>query len=185
MNKRPTSQSPLVRTNPLVVPYSSRPGDLETHLLKYMEIMEKITFRLFAPVLGVMTAGMAVLAGFIAIYKPGALAIAFGIAIVLAAGTQGKRFILPHARVMIHQPYGGVWGQTSDVQIQAEEILKAKHQLNQILADHTGKPIEQIEEDSERDRYFSAAEAKDYGLVDEVLEQTDSDPKTSKKKASS
>ena len=100
-----------------------------------------------------------------------------GGAIVLAAGTSGKRFILPHARVMIHQPYGGVWGQTSDVQIQAEEILKSKRQINEILAHHTGTPIEQIERDSERDRYFSATEAKEYGLVDEVLERTDKDKK--------
>ena len=92
-----------------------------------------------------------------------------GGAIVLAAGTKGKRYILPHARVMIHQPYGGVTGQTTDVQIQAEEILKAKAQLNEILARHTGKPAEQIEQDSERDRFFSAQEAKEYGLVDEVL----------------
>lgn len=93
-----------------------------------------------------------------------------GGAIVLAAGAKGKRFILPHARVMIHQPFGGLWGQTSDVQIQAEEILKAKRQINEILARHTGKTPEQIEEDSERDRFFSAQEAKEYGLVDEVLE---------------
>ncbi len=93
-----------------------------------------------------------------------------GGAIVLAAGAKGKRFILPHARVMIHQPFGGLWGQTSDVQIQAEEILKAKRQINEILARHTGKTPEQVEEDSERDRFFSAQEAKDYGLVDEVLQ---------------
>ncbi len=94
-----------------------------------------------------------------------------GGAIILASGTEGKRHILPHARVMIHQPYGGVYGQTTDVQIQAEEILKMKRQINEILARHTGKPVETIEEDSERDRYFSAQEAKEYGLVDEVLEQ--------------
>jgi ATP-dependent Clp protease protease subunit len=93
-----------------------------------------------------------------------------GGAIILAAGADGKRNILPHARVMIHQPFGGVWGQTSDVQIQAEEILKTKAQLNEILAKHTGKSAKQIEVDSERDRYFSAQEAKDYGLVDEVLD---------------
>ena len=96
-----------------------------------------------------------------------------GGAIILASGAKGKRFILPHARVMIHQPYGGVWGQTSDVQIQAEEILKTRQQINEILAHHTGTPVEQIAEDSERDRYFSAAEAKEYGLVDEVLEKTE------------
>ncbi len=93
-----------------------------------------------------------------------------GGAIVLAAGTKGKRFILPHAKVMIHQPYGGIYGQTTDVQIQAEEIIKAKRQLNEILASHTGKSVEQIQRDSERDRFFSATEAVDYGLVDKVLE---------------
>ncbi|MEX0654319.1 MAG: ATP-dependent Clp protease proteolytic subunit [Phycisphaeraceae bacterium] len=95
-----------------------------------------------------------------------------GGAIVLAAGTKGKRYILPHAKVMIHQPYGGVYGQTTDVQIQAEEILKTKDQLNGILARHTGQTKEQIEEDSERDKFFSAQEAKAYGLVDEVIEKT-------------
>lgn len=94
-----------------------------------------------------------------------------GGAIVLASGAKGKRFILPHARVMIHQPFGGVFGQTSDIKIQAEEILKAKRTINELLAKHTGKSVEQVETDSERDRYFSAQEAKEYGLVDEVLEQ--------------
>ncbi len=92
-----------------------------------------------------------------------------GGAIVLASGTKGKRYILPHARVMIHQPFGGVTGQTSDIQIQAEEILKAKTVLNEILAKHTGKSVDQVQEDSERDRFFSADEAKEYGLVDDVL----------------
>jgi len=92
-----------------------------------------------------------------------------GGAIVLASGTKGKRYILPHARVMIHQPFGGVYGQASDVQIQAEEILKTKAQLNELLAQLTGKSVEQVEADSERDRFFSAQEAKEYGLVDEVL----------------
>ena len=104
-----------------------------------------------------------------------------GGAIVLAAGTKGKRFILPHARVMIHQPFGGVTGQTTDVQIQAEEILKAKSQLNEILAQHTGKSASEIEQDSERDRFFSAHEAKEYGLVDEVLEPAAVDDDKEKK----
>lgn len=98
-----------------------------------------------------------------------------GAAIILASGAKKKRFMLPHARVMIHQPYGGVWGQTSDVEIQAEEILKSKDQLNEILSHHSGKSVKQIQEDSERDRYFSASEAKEYGLVDEVLERTKDD----------
>jgi len=92
-----------------------------------------------------------------------------GGAIVLAAGTQGKRFSLPHAKVMIHQPYGGVHGQTTDVQIQAEEILKTKRELNEIMAHHTGQNVDKVEHDSERDRYFSAQEAKDYGIVDDVI----------------
>ncbi len=94
-----------------------------------------------------------------------------GGAIVLASGTKGKRYILPHAKVMIHQPYGGVYGQTSDVLIQAEEILKSKRQLNELLAKHCGQTPEQVEADSERDRYFSAQEAKAYGLVDEVIDK--------------
>lgn len=95
-----------------------------------------------------------------------------GGAIVLAAGQAGKRYILPHAKVMIHQPYGGIYGQTTDVQIQAEEIIKTKRQLNEILAKHTGQTPEKIEDDSERDRFFGADEAKAYGLVDEVISKT-------------
>ena len=93
-----------------------------------------------------------------------------GGAVVLAAGTKGKRFMLPHAKLMIHQPYGGIYGQTADIEIQAEEILKTKKQLNELLSELTGQSVDQITEDSERDKYFSAAEARDYGLVDEVLE---------------
>ena len=107
-----------------------------------------------------------------------------GGAVVLAAGTKGKRFILPHAKVMIHQPYGGMTGQASDIQIQAEEILKSKKQINDILARHTGKAAEQIEADSERDRFFSATEAKDYGLVDEVISTAEGTPAASPPSAS-
>lgn len=92
-----------------------------------------------------------------------------GAAVLLASGVDGKRFCLPHAKVMIHQPYGGVTGQTTDVQIQAEQIIKAKHTLNTILAKHTGKDVEQVAKDGERDKYFTAEEAKEYGLVDEVF----------------
>lgn len=91
-----------------------------------------------------------------------------GGAVLLAAGQKGKRFILPHAKVMIHQPYGGVGGQTSDIQIQAEMILKMKRQLNEILALCCSQPVERIAKDAERDKYFSAEEAKAYGLVDEI-----------------
>jgi ATP-dependent Clp protease protease subunit len=90
-------------------------------------------------------------------------------AVLLAAGTKGKRYCLPNARVMIHQPSGGAQGQATDIEIQAKEILKTKERLNQILAHHTGKTVEQIYKDAERDYFMSAQEAKDYGLVDEVI----------------
>jgi ATP-dependent Clp protease protease subunit len=93
-----------------------------------------------------------------------------GGAVLLTAGVKGKRYILPHAKVMIHQPYGGVYGQAADVKIQAEQIIKSKKQLNGIIAHHTGQTIEQVTEDGERDKYFTAEEAKAYGLVDEVLD---------------
>ena len=92
-----------------------------------------------------------------------------GGAIVFAAGKKGKRFILPNAKVMVHQPFGGVSGQASDIQIQAEEILKTKNTLISILAKCTGQPIERIREDSERDRFFDAQQAVAYGLCDEVI----------------
>jgi ATP-dependent Clp protease protease subunit len=90
-------------------------------------------------------------------------------AVLLAAGTKGKRFALPNSRVMIHQPSGGFQGQASDIHIQAQEILKTKARLNQILAHHTGQPIDKIERDSDRDYFMSAEEAKKYGLVDDVV----------------
>lgn len=101
-----------------------------------------------------------------------------GAAVLLTAGTKGKRFMLPHAKVMIHQPHGGVTGQAEDIRIQAEQIIKAKAELNRILADHTGQPMEQIKKDSERDKYFTAEEAKGYGLVDEVLAEPGDASKT-------
>ncbi|MBI5393813.1 MAG: ATP-dependent Clp endopeptidase proteolytic subunit ClpP [Verrucomicrobia bacterium] len=90
-------------------------------------------------------------------------------AVLLAAGTKGKRFALPNARIMIHQPWGGMQGTATDISIHAKEILCIKDRLNEILAHHTGKPLEQITRDSERDFFMSAAEAKAYGLVDEVV----------------
>lgn len=100
-----------------------------------------------------------------------------GGALTLAAGTKGKRYCLPHAKVMIHQPYGGVYGQTTDVQIQAEAILKTRDELNELLAGYTGQTPEQIAKDVERDKFFSAQEAADYGLVDEVLMPPPADDK--------
>ena len=101
-----------------------------------------------------------------------------GGAVLLTAGAPGKRHILPHAKVMIHQPYGGVTGQTTEILIQAEQILKTKQTLNEIIADHTGQTVERVTRDGERDLYFTAQEAKDYGLVDEVF----SPPKRTKDK---
>ena len=102
---------------------------------------------------------------------------ASGGAIVLAAGAKGKRYALPHAKIMIHQPWGAVGGQATDIQIQAEEILKDKERLNKLLAKHTGQPLERVREDTERDRYMTAEEAKEYGLVDEILTNEPEDKK--------
>jgi ATP-dependent Clp protease protease subunit len=105
---------------------------------------------------------------------------ASGAAILLSAGTKGKRFALPHAKVMIHQPWSqGIGGQASDVEIEMREIIKEKRRLNEILASHTGRPMEQIEAETERNRYFTATEAKEFGLVDDVLVKMSSEKKSS------
>ncbi len=98
-------------------------------------------------------------------------------AVLLAAGTKGKRYALPNARIMIHQPWGGTTGSASDIGIQAKEIIRLRRSLNQILATHTGVKTEQVEKDTERDLYMSATEACDYGLVDSVLTKVKSDDK--------
>lgn len=90
-------------------------------------------------------------------------------ALLLLAGTKGKRHALPNAQIMIHQPLGGTQGQASDIEIQARQILKLKEDLNKILQKHTGQPIEKISQDTDRDRYLTASEAKDYGIVDAVV----------------
>lgn len=90
-------------------------------------------------------------------------------ALLLAAGTRGKRFSLPHARIMIHQPAGGFQGQATDIEIHAKEILKLKDTLNRIMANHTGQPIEKIHDDTDRDFFMSGEDAKAYGIVDEVI----------------
>lgn len=92
-------------------------------------------------------------------------------AFLLSSGTKGKRFALPHSEVMIHQPLGGARGQASDIQIQAEQILKTKAMLNKILAENTGKSLKVIERDTDRDNYMTAQEAMEYGLVDKVIEK--------------
>ena len=94
-----------------------------------------------------------------------------GAAVILAAGTKGNRYALPHAKVMLHQPWGGVTGQAADIKIQAEEILKAKKMINELLALHSGQPVEKIAAETERDRYLTAQEAHEYGLIDVVLHE--------------
>lgn len=96
------------------------------------------------------------------------LAASFG-AVLLAAGEKGKRFALPNSRIMLHQPMGGAQGQAVDIEIHAREILKIRETLNEILADHTGQPIENIARDTDRDFFMSAGDAKKYGLIDEIL----------------
>ena len=96
---------------------------------------------------------------------------ASGGAVLLAGGTKGKRYALPHAKIMMHQPWGGIGGQVSDIEIQAEQIFKDRAMLNEILASHIGKPVEQIAKDTDRDFYLCAAEAKEYGVVDDILKK--------------
>ena len=100
-------------------------------------------------------------------------------ALLLAAGAKGKRFALPHARILIHQPLGGFQGQATDVEIQAREILRLREELNEIMARHTGQPIDRINLDTERDFYMSGDQAKEYGLVDEVISTRQLRPKES------
>lgn len=104
-------------------------------------------------------------------------------ALLLAAGAAGKRFSLPHARILIHQPLGGFSGQASDIDIQAQEILRTRERLNQILSKHTGKDIEKVRKDTDRDYYLSAEESKEYGLIDEVLLPKADKDKEEKKKS--
>ena len=133
---------------------------------------------------GSVTAGMAIY-DTMQYVKPAISTICMGQAasmgaLLLAAGGKGKRFALPHARIMIHQPLGGVQGQATDIEIQAKEILRLKKRLNEILAKNCKQPLERIEKDTERDYFMSAIEAKEYGLVDEVI----SSKKAQEKKSS-
>lgn len=122
---------------------------------------------------GSVTAGMAIY-DTMQFIKPNVSTICIGQAasmgaVLLAGGEKGKRFALPHSRVMIHQPLGGFQGQASDIEIHAKEILYIRERLNQVLADHTGQPMDRIQQDTDRDNFMSAADAKEYGLIDEVL----------------
>lgn len=124
---------------------------------------------------GVVTAGMAIYDTMNYI-KPDIQTVCIGQAasmgaLLLGAGTKGKRFALEHARIMIHQPLGGASGQATDIEIQAKEILRIKKMLSQILADSTGKSLDDILKDTERDNYMSAEEAKEYGLIDQVFKK--------------
>jgi len=124
---------------------------------------------------GVVTAGMSMFDTMNYI-KPDICTICMGQAasmgaFLLSAGAKGKRFALPNARIMIHQPSGGAQGQSTDIQIQAQEIQRLKDSLNQLLADHTGQTFEKVEADTERDNFMSAQEAADYGLVDKVIDK--------------
>ena len=102
---------------------------------------------------------------------------ASGAAVLLAGGSKGKRFALPHSRVMLHQPFGGVSGQISDIEIQADEIVRNRSLLNKILSGHTGKKIKTIEKDTDRDFFLDAAAAKEYGLVDDILSKPPAEDK--------
>ncbi len=129
---------------------------------------------------GSVTAGMAIY-DTIQQIRPDVVTICFGLAasmgaLLLTAGTAGKRMSLPDSRIMIHQPLGGAQGQAVDIEIQAKEILYHKSKLNEILASHTGQPLEKIEADTERDFFMSASEAKNYGLIDQVISRQNLPP---------
>jgi ATP-dependent Clp protease protease subunit len=164
--------SPETGGNPAITDYLANITIQKLLFLQYENRNQEIHFYINCPG-GSVTATLAIydtmqfLECPIATYCMGLAA--SGAAIILAAGTKGKRYALPHSKIMVHQPWGQVGGQVSDIEIQANEILKDRHRLNEMLAHHTGRPIEQIETETERDRYFSAQEAKEFGLVDDVL----------------
>ena len=122
---------------------------------------------------GSVTAGMAIY-DTMQFIQPDVATVAMGLAasmgqFLLSSGAKGKRYALPHARVMMHQPSGGIGGTASDIKIQAEQMLYVKKQMAELIAEHTGQPVEQIEADSERDRWFTAEEAQTYGIIDQVV----------------
>jgi ATP-dependent Clp protease protease subunit len=130
---------------------------------------------------GSVTAGMGIF-DTMQFIKPDVSTICVGMAasmgsLLLTAGAQGKRFALPNSEVMIHQPLGGIRGQATDIKIHADWILKTRHKLNLIYVDRTGQPLEKIERDTDRDNFMSAEEAKDYGLIDQVITRIDSNKK--------
>jgi ATP-dependent Clp protease protease subunit len=164
--------SPETGGNPAITDYLANITIQKLLYLQYENRNQEIHFYINCPG-GSVTATLAIydtmqfLECPIATYCMGLAA--SGAAILLAAGTKGKRYALPHSKIMAHQPWGQVGGQVSDIEIQANEILKDRRRLNEILSKHTGMAIEQIEKETERDRYFTAQEAKEFGLVDDVL----------------
>src|SRR5271163_3699491 len=164
--------SPETGGNPAITDYLANIVIQKLLYLQYENRTQEIHFYINCPG-GSVTATLAIydtmqfLECPIATYCMGLAA--SGAAIILAAGTKGKRYALPHSKIMAHQPWGQVGGQVSDIEIQATEIVKERERLNEILAKHTGQPMPAVEKETERDRYFSADEAKAFGLVDEVL----------------
>ena len=164
--------SPETGGNPAITDYLANVTIQKLLYLQYENRSQEIHFYINCPG-GSVTATLAIydtmqfLECSIATYCMGLAA--SGASILLAAGTKGKRFSLPHAKIMLHQPWGQVGGQVSDIEIQANEILKDRVRLNEILANHTGRPMDQIQTETERDRYFTPQEAKEFGLVDDVL----------------
>jgi len=135
---------------------------------------------------GAVTAGMAIY-DTMQYIRPDIVTICMGqntsmAALLLAAGANGKRYALPHSRIMIHQPLGGAQGQATDIDIQAKEILKIRDILNRILAKHTGQPIKKIREDTERDYFMTAEESKEYGIIDKIITTREMQDQLTKKK---
>lgn len=159
----------------LVGPVNDHTANLVVAQLLFLESEnpeKDISFYINSPG-GSVSAGMAIF-DTMQFIKPDVSTLCTGMAasmgaFLLAAGAKGKRFSLPNSKIMIHQPLGGTQGQATDIEIHAREILKIREQLNLILAERTGQPIEKIAQDTERDYYLSAKEAKEYGLIDEVI----------------
>jgi ATP-dependent Clp protease protease subunit len=159
----------------LVGPVNDQSANLVVAQLLFLESEnpdKDISFYINSPG-GSVSAGMSIF-DTMQFIKPDVSTLCMGLAasmgaFLLAAGAKGKRFALPNSRLMIHQPSGGAQGQATDIEIQAREILKLRENLNQILADRTGQTLDRIKSDSERDYFMSSAEAKDYGLIDQVL----------------
>src|ERR1700724_2571189 len=172
--------SPETGGNPAITDYLANVTIQKLLFLQYENKSQEIHFHINCPG-GSVTATLAIydtmqfLECSIATYCMGLSA--SGAAIILAAGTKGKRYALPNSKVMIHQPWGQVGGQVSDIEIQANEIEKERRRLNEILAFHTGQPFDRIEKETDRDRYFDATEAKNFGLVDDVIQKISDDKK--------